>query len=183
MIVDSFTGGGVFSFWFWRLGKSSGISALGFGMRERASEPESGVVRHVITGLENKRAYSRSVWEESSHVVQSLLKIWDELIIGLKRVGDHHQPSRPFASCGPPARISQLLPGADCGGRAHDDIGRSGAEAGTAGSSSSCSSILAASLRSQLANCPISLERMASLSRPFCDCSGDPKANASFGPI
>jgi hypothetical protein len=62
---------------------------LGFGASWRAPEPERVVVRDVITALEDKRAlYSQAVWEEPSHVVQSLLKIRDELTNGLKRVGD-----------------------------------------------------------------------------------------------
>ncbi|MDD1530033.1 hypothetical protein C7U92_21185 [Bradyrhizobium sp. WBOS7] len=68
----------------------AGISALGFGMSWKAPEPERVVVRDIITALEDKRAlYSQAVWEEPSHVVQSLLKIRDELTNGLKRVGDN----------------------------------------------------------------------------------------------
>ncbi len=67
----------------------AGVSVLGFGMSWKAPEPERVVVRDVITGLEDKRAfYSQAVWEEPSHVVQSLFKIRDELTNGLKRVGD-----------------------------------------------------------------------------------------------
>ncbi|MCP3392349.1 hypothetical protein NLM27_26730 [Bradyrhizobium sp. CCGB12] len=82
----------------------AGISALGFGMSWKAPEPERVVVRDVITALEDKRAlYSQAVWEEPSHVVQSLLKIRDELTNGLKRVGDNSPAKDAFrimrASC------------------------------------------------------------------------------------
>jgi hypothetical protein len=77
---------------------------LGFGASWRAPEPERVVVRDVITALEDKRAlYSQAVWEEPSHVVQSLLKIRDELTNGLKRVGDSSPAKDAFrimrASC------------------------------------------------------------------------------------
>ena len=82
----------------------AGISALGFGVSWKAPEPERVVVRDVITTLEDKRAlYSQTVWEEPSHVVQSLLKIRDELTSGLKRVGDNSPAKDAFrimrASC------------------------------------------------------------------------------------
>jgi hypothetical protein len=68
----------------------AGVSALGFGLSWKAPEPERVVVRDVITTLEDKRAlYSQAVWEEPSHVVESLFKIRDELTNGLKRVGDN----------------------------------------------------------------------------------------------
>jgi hypothetical protein len=68
----------------------AGVSILGFGASWKAPEPERVVVRDVITALEDKRAlYSQAVWEEPSHVVQSLFKIRDELTNGLKRVGDN----------------------------------------------------------------------------------------------
>jgi hypothetical protein len=51
----------------------------------------------VITSLEDKRAlYSQAVWEEPSHVVQSLFKIRDELTNGLKRVGDNSPAKDAF---------------------------------------------------------------------------------------
>lgn len=82
----------------------AGISALGFGMSWKAPEPERVVVRDVITALEDKRAlYSQAVWEEPSHVIQSLLKIREELTSGLKRVGDNSPAKHAFrmmrASC------------------------------------------------------------------------------------
>lgn len=68
----------------------AGVSMLGFGVSWKAPEPERLVVRDVITALEDKRAlYSQAVWEEPSHVVQSLFKIRDDLTNGLKRVGDN----------------------------------------------------------------------------------------------
>lgn len=68
----------------------AGVSMLGFGVSWKAPEPERLVVRDVITSLEDKRAlYSQAVWEEPSHVVQSLFKIRDDLTNGLKRVGDN----------------------------------------------------------------------------------------------
>ncbi|MGY2990324.1 hypothetical protein ACVI1K_007671 [Bradyrhizobium sp. USDA 4508] len=86
------------------MSRIAGISALGFGMSWKAPEPERMVVRDVITALEDKRAlYSQAVWEEPSHVVQSLLKIRDELTGGLKRVGDNSPAKDAFrimrASC------------------------------------------------------------------------------------
>jgi hypothetical protein len=67
----------------------AGVSILGFGASWKAPEPERVVVRDVITMLEDRRAlYSQAVWEEPSHVVQSLFKIRDELTSGLKRIGD-----------------------------------------------------------------------------------------------
>jgi hypothetical protein len=67
----------------------AGVSILGFGASWKAPEPERVVVRDVITALEDKRAlYSQAVWEEPTHVIQSLFKIRDELTNGLKRVGD-----------------------------------------------------------------------------------------------
>lgn len=75
----------------------AGVSALGFGISWKAPEPERVVVRDVITTLEDKRAlYSQAVWEEPSHVVQSLLKIRDELTNGLKRVGDNSPAKDAF---------------------------------------------------------------------------------------
>lgn len=75
----------------------AGISILGFGASWKAPEPERIVVRDVITALEDKRAlYSQAVWEEPGHVVQSLLKIRDELTSGLKRVGDHSPAKDAF---------------------------------------------------------------------------------------
>jgi hypothetical protein len=47
--------------------------------------------------LEDSRAlYSQAVWEEPSHVVQSLFKIRDELTTGLKRVGDNSPAKEAF---------------------------------------------------------------------------------------
>jgi hypothetical protein len=75
----------------------AGVSALGFGVSWKAPEPERVVVRDVITALEDKRAlYSQAVWEEPSHVVQSLFKIRDELTSGLKRVGDNSPAKDSF---------------------------------------------------------------------------------------
>lgn len=75
----------------------AGVSMLGFGMSWKAPEPERVVVRDVITALEDKRAlYSQAVWEEPSHVVQSLFKIRDELTSGLKRVGDNSPAKDAF---------------------------------------------------------------------------------------
>jgi hypothetical protein len=75
----------------------AGVSILGFGMSWKAPEPERVVVRDVITALEDKRAlYSQAVWEEPSHVVQSLFKIRDELTTGLKRVGDNSPAKEAF---------------------------------------------------------------------------------------
>ena len=75
----------------------AGVSILGFGASWKAPEPERVVVRDVITALEDKRAlYSQAVWEEPSHVVQSLLKIRDELTSGLKRVGDNSPAKEAF---------------------------------------------------------------------------------------
>jgi hypothetical protein len=66
-----------------------GVSLFGFGASWRAPEPERVVVRDLITALEDKRAlYSQAVWEEPSHVIQSIFAIRDELTNGLKRVGD-----------------------------------------------------------------------------------------------
>lgn len=67
----------------------AGVSILGFGASWKAPEPERVVVRDVITSLEDRRAlYSKAVWEEPAHVIQSILKIRDDLTAGLKRVGD-----------------------------------------------------------------------------------------------
>ncbi|MBI2799307.1 MAG: hypothetical protein HYX63_03305 [Gammaproteobacteria bacterium] len=67
----------------------AGVSVLGFGASWKAPEPERVVVRDVITALEDRRAlYSKAVWEEPAHVIQSILKIRDELTEGLKRIGD-----------------------------------------------------------------------------------------------
>lgn len=67
----------------------AGVSILGFGASWKAPESERIVVRDVITSLEDRRAlYSKAVWEEPAHVIQSILKIRDELTTGLKRVGD-----------------------------------------------------------------------------------------------
>lgn len=67
----------------------AGVSILGFGASWKAPEPERVVVRDVITSLEDKRAlYSKAVWEEPAHVIQSIFKIRDELTAGLKRVAD-----------------------------------------------------------------------------------------------
>ena len=82
----------------------AGVSALGFGISWKAPEPERVVVRDVITALEDKRAlYSEAVWEEPHYVVQSLLKIREELTNGLKRVGDNSPAKDAFrimrASC------------------------------------------------------------------------------------
>jgi len=75
----------------------AGVSILGFGASWKAPEPERVVVRDVITALEDKRAlYSQAVWEEPSHVVQSLFKIRDELTSGLKRVGDNSPAKDSF---------------------------------------------------------------------------------------
>ncbi len=75
----------------------AGVSMLGFGASWKAPEPERVVVRDVITVLEDKRAlYSQAVWEEPSHVIQSLLKIRDELTNGLKRVGDRSPAKDAF---------------------------------------------------------------------------------------
>ncbi len=75
----------------------AGVSMLGFGASWRAPEPERVAVRDVITALEDKRAlYSQAVWEEPSHVVQSLLKIRDELTNDLKRVGDNSPAKDSF---------------------------------------------------------------------------------------
>lgn len=74
-----------------------GVSALGFGVSWKPPEPERVVVRDVITALEDKRAlYSQAVWEEPSHVVQSLFKIRNELTNGLKRVGDNSPAKEAF---------------------------------------------------------------------------------------
>ena len=71
------------------LSRLGGFSFLGVGMSWKAPEPERVVVRDVITTLEDKRAlFSTAVMEEPNHVVQSVLKIRDELTGGLKRVGD-----------------------------------------------------------------------------------------------
>jgi hypothetical protein len=60
-------------------------------------EPERVVVRDVITALEDKRALcSQAVWEDPSHVVQSLFNIRDELTSGLKRVGDRSPAKAAF---------------------------------------------------------------------------------------
>jgi uncharacterized protein DUF6650 len=82
----------------------AGVSILGFGASWKAPEPERVVVRDVITVLEDKRAlYSQAVWEEPSHVIQSLLKIRDALTVGLQRVGDSSPAKDAFrimrASC------------------------------------------------------------------------------------
>jgi Family of unknown function (DUF6650) len=75
----------------------AGVSILGFGASWKAPEPERVVVRDVITALEDKRAlYSQAVWEEPHHVVQSLLKIRDELTAGLKRTGDNSPAKDAF---------------------------------------------------------------------------------------
>jgi hypothetical protein len=75
----------------------AGVSILGFGASWKAPEPERVVVRDVITALEDKRAlYGQAIWEEPSHVVQSLFKIRDELTSGLKRVGDNSPAKDAF---------------------------------------------------------------------------------------
>jgi len=75
----------------------AGVSVLGFGASWKAPEPERVVVRDAITALEDKRAlYSQAVWEEPTHVVQSLFKIRDELTSGLKRVGDNSPAKDAF---------------------------------------------------------------------------------------
>jgi hypothetical protein len=71
----------------------AGVSILGFGAGWKAPEPERVVVRDVITMLED---YSHAVWEEPSHVVQSLFKVRDELTNGLKRVGDTSPAKEAF---------------------------------------------------------------------------------------
>jgi len=68
----------------------NGISAFGFGANWVAPEPETKVVRDLITELEDRRAlYSQAVWEEPAHVIQSLLRIREDLTDTLKRVGDN----------------------------------------------------------------------------------------------
>lgn len=75
----------------------TGLSALGFGANWVAPEPERIVVRDVITALEDRRAlYSQAVWEEPDHVIQSILKIRDELTSGLKWTGDHSPAKDAF---------------------------------------------------------------------------------------
>lgn len=89
----------------------AGVSILGFGASWKAPEPERVVVRDVITALEDKRAlYGQAVWEEPSHVVQSLFEIRDELTGGLQRVGDNSPPKMHFASCGPHVANFSRLP-------------------------------------------------------------------------
>lgn len=79
------------------LSRLGGFSFFGVGMSWKAPEPERVVVRDVIIALEDKRAlYSQAVWEEPSHVVQSLFKIRDELTSGLKRVGDNSPAKEAF---------------------------------------------------------------------------------------
>jgi len=74
-----------------------GVSALGFGVSWKAPEPERDVVQGVITFLEDRRAlYGQSVWEEPAHVIQSVLKIREELTDGLKRVGDNSPAKGAF---------------------------------------------------------------------------------------
>lgn len=79
------------------LSRLGGFSFLGVGMSWKAPEPERVVVRDIIVALEDKRAlYSQAVWEEPAHVVQSLLKIRDELTGGLKRVSDQSPAAHAF---------------------------------------------------------------------------------------
>ncbi len=79
------------------LSRLGGFSFFGVGMSWKAPEPERVVVRDVITILEDKRAlYSSAVMEEPDHVVQSVLKIRDELTNGLKRIGDNSPARNAF---------------------------------------------------------------------------------------
>lgn len=67
----------------------AGVSALGFGVSWKAPEPERDVVQGVIAFLEDRRAlYSQAVWEQPAHVIQSVLRIREQLTDGLTRVGD-----------------------------------------------------------------------------------------------
>jgi hypothetical protein len=67
----------------------NGLSAFGFGANWVAPEPETKVVRDFLTVLEDRRAlYSQAVWEEPAHVIQSILRIREELTDSLKRVAD-----------------------------------------------------------------------------------------------
>lgn len=75
--------------WQSLVNRLAGLSILGFGVSWKAPEPDRVVVRDVITTLEDKRAlYSLAVWEDPNHVVQSILKIREELTAALKRISD-----------------------------------------------------------------------------------------------
>lgn len=75
----------------------AGVSILGFGASWKAPEPERVVVRDVITSLEDRRAlYSKAVWEQPDHVIQSIFQIRNELTNGLKRVGDKSPANDAF---------------------------------------------------------------------------------------
>src|ERR1700738_4548933 len=76
---------------------ASRLAGVSIGASWKAPEPERVVVRDVITMLEDRRAlYSQAVWEDPSHVVQSLFKVRDELTNGLKRVEDTSPTKEAF---------------------------------------------------------------------------------------
>lgn len=75
----------------------TGLSLFGFGGNWSAPEPERVVVRDIITVLEDRRAlYVQAVWEQPDYVIQSVLRIREELTSGLQRIADGSPAKEAF---------------------------------------------------------------------------------------
>ena len=101
------------------LSRLGGVSAFGFGVSFKAPESERQVVRDVIIALEDKRAlYVGSIYEQTDHVVASVIDIRRELTAGLKRVGDNSPARDAFRAMRAACREFLTNPVVENGGRA-----------------------------------------------------------------
>jgi hypothetical protein len=71
------------------LSRLGGFSAFGFGVSLKLPEADRTIVRELLTGLEDRRAlFVQAIWEQPTHVVQSVIQMRTELTNALKRLGE-----------------------------------------------------------------------------------------------
>lgn len=71
------------------LSRLGGFSAFGFGVSLKLPEADRTIVRELLTVLEDRRAlFVQAIWEQPTHVVQSVMQMRTELTNALKRLGE-----------------------------------------------------------------------------------------------
>lgn len=71
------------------LSRLGGFSAFGFGVSFKPPEADRTIVRELLTFLEDRRAlFVEAIWEQPTHVVQSVMKMRAELTNAIKRLGE-----------------------------------------------------------------------------------------------
>jgi hypothetical protein len=71
------------------LSRLGGFSAFGFGISLKLPESDRTIVRELLAVLEDRRAlFVQAIWEQPTHVVQSVLQMRGELTNALKRIGE-----------------------------------------------------------------------------------------------